>query len=303
MPLTDYQLSFNGLTIGQGTAYEIRSVDGLESFGVRSRDSDLANLWGNVVGDDLVDAKSVIVDVDMVNDAATVLAFETAFLPTVQRTLGVKFPGRDELQTTALCRKRAHARTVRSDLDVGMLSIPVQLFLPDPRLYSAATNAEAVPPFTAGSLGFDLTVGAGADLGFDLTVGSGADLGFDLTGIASFGTVICTNDGNVDTYPTILVGATNGISRFRLTNDTNGDVLTVTQTINTGETLTIDMGAGFTGRGGLVISLGGASRYSSWEQPRSPFRLAPGNNSIRFEVLTGNASGAAAIVAWLHAWL
>jgi hypothetical protein len=88
-----------------------------------------------------------------------------------------------------------------------------------------------------------------------------------------------------------------GMSAWTITNQTTGQTFIVAQTLNVGETLIADMTIAATGKPGLPISIGGASRYASWTPPRTPFYLAPGANVIRFDVATGDPN-ATCLLQW-----
>lgn len=150
-----------------------------------------------------------------------------------------------------------------------------------------------------------LAGGSSRHLATDLTLGSGADLAFDFTGVPAVGEVVLVNDGNVDTYPTIVFtpAGAGALTEYRVSNLTTGVTFTCTAAIPPGQTLTADMAAIATPKAGLPIALEGETRYGSWSQPRTPLALVPGNNTIRFEVISGTATGAIATVTWRNAWL
>ena len=308
MALDDYQISFGGLTIGDGTDYDLNEVTGIESFDVRDSDVPFPNQWGSIAGVDEVNGRKITIDVEIAagDDWSFAQAFESAFLPSDEGQFGdlvAKFPGRDELYFQARVRKRTRRRVVEETL--GLVRIGVELFAPDPRAYSNELFSEAIPAYEAGTEALELSAGSGADLAFDLTLGAGADLAFDFSGVAAVGDFVLVNDGNVDTYPTIVFtpAGAGALTEYRVSNLTTGVTFTCTATVSPGQTLTADMAAVATPKAGLPISLAGETRYGSWSQPRTPLALVPGNNTVRFEVISGTATGAIATVSWRSAWL
>ncbi len=90
------------------------------------------------------------------------------------------------------------------------------------------------------------------------------------------GTFNVTNLGNADAYPimTFITVA----SDAKITNNTNGDVLDI---VDAGVgTLVADMDRYIRGTNELLIFIGGTDHYPAWAQPREPFRLSPGVNSL-----------------------
>jgi hypothetical protein len=306
--LSDYQVSFGGLTIGDGTEYDISEEEGIESFEVRDSDVPFPNQWGSIAGVDEVNGRTIRLDVEIAaaDDPALAYTFESAFLPSSDDEFGdlvAKFPGRDDVYFRARVRKRTRRRIV--DEVLGVVKIGVELFAPDPRAYSFEEFSEAIPAYSSGSEAFELSSGSGANLAFDLTESSGADLAFEFTGVPAQGDVVLVNDGNVDTYPEIVFtpAGAGALETYRVSNVTTGVTATFTATVSPGQTLTADMAMIATPKAGLPISLDGESRYGFWSQPRTPLALAPGNNTIRFEVLSGTSDGAIATVTWRNAWL
>lgn len=306
--LADYQLSYGGLTIGDDTEYDVAEESGISSYTVRDSDVAFPNQWGSIVGVDEVNGRTISLQVEIAaaDDPALAYAFESAFLPSDDDELGelvAKFPGRDDVYFLARVRERTRRRVI--DEVFGVVRISVKLFAPDPRAYSFEEFSEAIPAWAAGTDGLELTAGSGVDLGFDLATGSGVDLGFDFTGVAATGDVVLVNDGNVDTYPEIVFtpAGAGAMDQYRVTNTTTGVTFTCTATIPPGQTLTADFAMVATPKAGLPISLEGESRYGSWSQSRTPLALAPGQNTIRFEVISGTATGAIATVTWRNAWL
>jgi hypothetical protein len=308
---SDGQLTFNGLTIGDGTDYHVQSIVGLDDFDVRASDRVLPDEWGAVPGRDLVDAKAVTIDVLVPNRAALLAAFEAAFQPaalaSAEDRLVWKHTGQVEMSTPARCRRRHRGRTIDT---VGAVPYAVQLACPDPRRYAHALALTALAPTQAGTEALEYSAGAGADLAFDYSAGTGANLAFDYSGTVGVGPSTIRNGGTAPTYPQLLVfgPSTGSWSRVRLSNLTTGETLELATLVNVGELLIADMSvaAGYVPGDPIVVASGSllagegavSARYAAWQLPRKPWVLAPGDNVVTFEVLDGDSTGAQ---AWLFA--
>ena len=300
MTASDYQLDFNGTVIGDGTAWDVVSWDGLEQFSTRGTDVVLPTAWGAIPGSSYVDPRVVTITVESV-DPTNILLLEAALLPPANASpdslvpIRWKFPNREELLVSGRCSRRARARDLTTAL--GLTQFTFELEIPDPRCYAATPSQVSLTVFVSGSSGFELSAGANVNLGFDLTVDATTNLGFDLVGASGSGLQTLTNAGQVDTYPIIAFSAPAGMSSWSVTNQTTGQVLTIVQTLNVGETLIANMVAAATGTADLPISLSGVSRYGSWQAPRTPLRLIPGPNVLRFDVAAGDLNATALVTA------
>jgi hypothetical protein len=103
-------------------------------------------------------------------------------------------------------------------------------------------------------------------------------------------TTTTTNDGNEFAYPILNFGA---VATASITNNTNGDTLSITSAPGSGN-LIADMDRWIRGTSGLIIFRGSTDGYGAWDQPRKPFRLSPGTNSI---------SGSSFTLTKRHTWL
>jgi hypothetical protein len=297
----DYQVVFGGFTIGDLTEYDIVDITGLEGLEVRSNDVVRPSGWGAIAQAAFVNPKVIDIEVECPADSTLIRALEAAFTPPALDapaalvTTTIKFPGREEWQLKTRCARRGRSRNIQSEL--GLTTIVIQLEAPDPRLYSSTLSQASSPAFVVDGGGLELTAGSGANLGTDLTVDSGAALGVDLSAVVGSGLVTVINTGTVATFPTVTFTAPAGMSQFRLSNLTTGEVADFVQTVNPGEAFIVD----WTPDAALPVSIGGASRYSSWQAPRVALRIVPGSNLFRFDVFVGVASGAQALVQWRSA--
>lgn len=291
MTLADHQREFNGLTLGDQTPYNIIEESGLEGFSVRSGTRPIPRDDGAIPGLHLADQKTVVIPVEVVGDPETVVepavnAAEAAFVPQRTEQLQYRFknPGDDERFVWA--RPVRFRRTRNAETTVGVDGFQVALELADPRIYSVAELIEGVPIFEASGGGADLP----ADLPLDMTAAT-----------QELGTAI--NEGSGRAYPVVRFqfpsGGSGTVTGVELTNLTTGVVLDVDTTLVAGQTLTADMDALIRATGDPVIHIAGVSRYGDWVPPREPLFLAPGSNSLRFEV-TGTSTDPVAVVTWRH---
>ena len=302
MALSSYQIAVSALTIGDNTIYDVKQEEGFTTFTVTDGDDPFPLQWGSISGADEVDARKIRLDIEMLNDPTTVQGFLNAFLPGSDVALRAMFPEfREEVTISVRVRKRGRVRTIQ-DVN-GVVTATLELTAADPRLYGSTVNTMGVPVFSVGGDSLDLTAGAGADLGFDLTAGAAADLGFDFTGLTSTGLVICTNAGNVDTYPSFLFTPDSGgaMTAWTVTNQTTGEVASFATTLNPGSTMLVDFSMVATSKTGSPVTIAGSVVYSAWQQPRTPLRLIPGNNTLRFDVTAGTSGGATCLVSWQNA--
>lgn len=307
MTLADFQASFNGLTIGLGTSYDIFSIEGVDDWQVRSNDQTLPNLWGAQAGGDFVEPRTIILGTQMVTSLAVSAALENAFLPPSQATpttlqpLVFKVPDRPEVQVQCRVRRRGRARTPETEL--SQVRWLFELVAPDPRLYASAETVVVAGAYIADSSGIDSTTGSGATLAFDSTTGAGVDLAVDASGTVGGGGVSVSNAGNVDTFPAFTFATTASIATWTVINDTTGEQASFAYMLIPGHTIVADMAGVATGSTDPPVTLDGASNYAIWQSPRVPIRLIPGLNALRFVVTSGTTAGTTATITYRSAWL
>ena len=275
MALLDYQRSYRGLLLGEGTAYDIIEEDGVESLTVRDGDREFPRASGSIPGKHYAESKIIVLTTEVVgplNDTEELFNdFKKAFQLSEDEEYPYIFknPGQDERFIRARPIRRPRVRTLESEL--GVTQMQVALKASDPRIYSSATKNVLVSKFDVGGGGFDLPV----DLPIDMVAPT--------TTVA-----VARNDGDSYAYPLVRffhnsdsVAQVNGVT---LQNLTNGDVLTIETTIAPGQQLYADMDAYIRATGGLIIYSDNSSYYSFWKLPRSPFRLSPGDNLLALHI-------------------
>lgn len=299
----DYTVIYNGLTIGNGTNVQIMKLTGVEDLpDLRTSDVDLGFADGEIAGQDWANGRDVAIDFLILDTPgagdffSTIAAVKAAFVKALtESTLLLQLPGR--ASRSIVCRPRRRSIPVSDDYQFHYGAGSVEFHATDPRIYDTVPLSWSLPVFVAGTAGVKLSLGAGADLGHKMTLGAGADIGVKMSGISGAGLVNASNAGTVATYPQIVFSAPAGMSSWTVTNQTTGQVMTINQTLNPGESLIADMMVAATGKPGLPISIGGVSRYGSWQSPRTPFALVPGLNVLRFDVAAGDPNAAALVTA------
>lgn len=309
MSLADLQAEFGGVTVGCDTIYDLTTWEGLDGWDVRSNDQVLPNLWGDQPGGDFVNGRTFVVGVAMLTADAGWVALEDTWLPpsqadpTALSTFTFKAPERPERQLDCRVRRRARPRDGNTEIATGVVQWLFEFAAPDPRLYSTDLTETLATPFVADTTALNLTGGSGTGLAFDLTLSSGADLAFDFTGTASSGSVAMENAGNVDTYPTFTFATTSAMASWHVVNDTTGEEASFAFALVPGYEVVVDMAGVATGSTNPPVTLNGDANYPIWQSPRVPIRLVPGDNTLRFFVDSGTASGSTCTISHRSAWL
>lgn len=256
MALSDYQLSYRGITMGDGTVYDLIKVEG--PWDMYIEDGDRANPRGQGMIPGFRSARNWKIAVDLEvrgtagsttladNVEALMAALSPDLYPTASESGDVftyKWPGEDEKFMFAHPIKRGLPKTVKTEF--GHIPVSFDLLVYDPRRY-----------------------------------GTAFDSGTRTTGWTQ------ANGGNAYAYPRITV-TTDSIGGGQITNTTTGDIFAL-DGLSAGVTIEAYMTRYVQGRGDLlVISQGSTNRYANWQIPRKPFRLAPGNNTITITASSG----------------
>lgn len=156
MPLTDYSITFNGLTIGAGTSFPIVAIEGLGGTApLRIQDDNRGYIDGSYTGRDFYDLRTVYIDV-------IVLGSNSVSAQTNYKTLQQAFapqstgyyndptgytPSSEQLQlfqyrlNANTGDKRMYGRSrglvtpITPDFTYGFIRTRIQMSFPDPRYY------------------------------------------------------------------------------------------------------------------------------------------------------------------------
>jgi len=272
----DYQYRLNGVFIGDGTPYDVVSVQGLEGFAMRVGDSTRERGDGAIRGSDWQEPRTIVFTLEVVGDAGTVATTATqkaveANLAALQTVLG---PRRDEdwelvWQHPGRPTRRVVCRPVLRPRQLEWRSsfqarVEVTLRASSPLITSYARRSVTLP---------------------------------------SGGIAVVQNAGDVDAYPRVTVTPpTTGVcTGVVLNNRTLGVELDIVLAVEAGEVLVADMDAAAYPGPVSVISLGGQPQYGAWQLPRVPFPIGPGLNELAFTA-SGSTAGVAAVVEWRDTW-
>lgn len=276
----DYQIELGGLLLGAGTPYELAEApDGVGMpDNIREDDDPIPLAHGiNFHGPDLMGGrkrawKVWVLGSTPVDTMAKVDALVGAWAPAAQtQTLVWRLPGTTRLE---------YGRPRKCEVDLGLLpqataKVSLQWMSSDPRQYDPAVSTAATAPlFTAGGRTYPKT--------YSLTYGGAS---------AGSGTVVCTNAGNVNTYPTLrVVGATG--APIRLQNVTTNMTFDLQLLLNAGESVTVDMAAR------TIVRENGVALFVPTAQW---WPLAPGDNAVQF--VAGGLSSSLLTITWQSAWI
>jgi len=175
MTLSNYQMSFNGLTIGAGTNYVVTNIDGLGGTSpLRIQDENRGYIDGSYSGRDFYDERTVTLSMLVLGDNSNTAQYyyknlQSYFAPQV---LGYYVdptgatPASSQLQlfqyqlTADTGTKRMYGRSrgfttpINPEFTYGYIDTQVQLSFPDPRYYDDAGTTKTGTSFTVSNLGW-----------------------------------------------------------------------------------------------------------------------------------------------------
>ena len=243
---------WGGLLIGANTPYPIESVTGLEGWAMRTSDTDLPREDGALRGIDLQTARQILFRLSAPSMSGNRTQVETLLLALynalrpqrdTDAELIFRHPGRDlrslYYRPTDVVRELNLEEALTGRQAFALRAV-------DPRHYSAVTRLVNVPIASDDSTTVNV--------------------------IAAY------NLGNANAYPVIRVtGPTTGadVTAVQLYNASVDVSFEVEVLLQARAELLGDMRARVSGTGQSVITLNGQSKYGAWQQPRTPFYLAP----------------------------
>jgi len=156
MPMQNYTITFNDLTIGNGTLFQILNIEGLGGTApLRIQDDNRGYIDGSYTGRDFYDERQVFIDVLVLGDNSSTAQenykdLQRAFAP---QPLGYYpdptgfTPQADELKLFQFRlngdtgdkqmygRSRGLQTTIDADFTYGYIQTRIQMTFPDPRYY------------------------------------------------------------------------------------------------------------------------------------------------------------------------
>lgn len=277
------QVEYGGLRLDGSSGFEVQAIDGLAGYpDLRTADLPLLARHGLHPGTDLFGGRTVTLDVvihsaTQADFADAVRALRAAFTPGgAASPLSFQLEGvADDQPARVNARPRKLDLPLTSDWWAGYAEATVELFCPDPRIYSdAESSLNTTLPTSVAGLTWNLT--------WNLNWG----------GASTAGSIFAVNDGTIDAPATIRVDGP--VTNPRVENLAAGKTLELDIVVATGDYLLIDSGAR------TVLLNGTASRYSSLTSDSEWFDLGPGSNEITFRAST--TSAATLTVSWRSAW-
>lgn len=298
--LSNWELQYNGLQIGNGTPYAVTNIEGLDNPTVRNADIVRPRDHGQFVGLDLLGGRDITITGDFTTDGVSLQsagkALGAAFVSgaVTELPFWFQFPNLPILCSVARCRKRT------TPIDFGysvatLAKMTILLHATDPRLYGAPQTASVGLPTPVGGMTFPAT--------FPLSFGGGSN----------FSVLPVVNAGNVEMRPLLVL--TGPMTNPTIVNTTAGWSLSFTNpaqtsfTLNAGDTLTID-----TDTGHAVTYLASGTTVSSprrnwviagstWPDPsKNVGGLVPGSNTIEFGSQDSGAVAGTLTVKWASAY-
>ncbi len=297
--LSDFQVQFQGtaasaVTFGPLPFYiKSKGMEGFDLPATRTGDTKRPRGRGEFIGLDLFSGRDITLTFDVGGTAFgsyTSLADCLSSLRAVTNTaddgdveypMFVKFPGLATLGIMARARKRAFNPTIAMALGNLAEGYIAQFHATDPFFYGQTQSNTLDLPTPVGGAAFPWT--------FPLSFGGGG----------SPTTVTLTNNGDVECYPQLTI---NGPCTYpSISNNTSGNVLEFGVTMNSGDTLDIDMDL----KTATYTASGATQSYSlmSTLQPGwSWWSLAPGDNQIEFTSIDSTHVSGNLVIAWADAY-
>jgi hypothetical protein len=279
-----YSFAFNGQVFGGAdSAYQILSVDGLESLpGIRNQDDNRGYHDGMFTGRDFLAGRTITI---IFNTFGNNLGSAQTNYNTIQRTLlpqtsgttplYFKFPNIPASEQFVNARVRGLRTTVDPNYTYGYITSMVEFFCPDPNYYDS--NLQTANMLISAALGRTY------NREFNYTYGGGS----------SSVTTTISNIGWATTYPTITIQGP--ITNPIIGNTTTGNTLNFTGTYSALDVLEIDLY-------NQLITLNGVAARNllisgTW------FAAPPGNSNFFFTGSSTLAGTTQATVSWYSAYI
>lgn len=251
MALSNFQFSYRGITMGEGTNYDIIKMEGLHDLIVKDTDRDNPRSQGTIPGIHSATFRLVRCTLfvrgtagsttheEDIQDLMDALSSDQHMQPSeADDQFTFKFPGEDE--KFIFCRPVRRSRPRRSESEGGLATVRFELKTYDPRTYSTTED----------------------------------DSGYKTSAF------VVVNNGGALAYP-ILEFDADSLGGIQIDNSTNGASFSVAGMTASSTGYTADMGRWVRGRGDLlIIYKASTNHYAKWQIPRDPFYLDPGSNSL-----------------------
>lgn len=149
MALSDFQVTYNGVTFGPGGEYRVKQVDGFRTM-PELRVSDYAKLkhHGAYSGIDVLEGRHITMTVHVVGTSAAdldtqLMNLETATVPLLTGTLPMSFKLPNQITKRVNARARKRAATQTPTYGRFHQEVMLDFFCPDPRIYDDVSTTTA----------------------------------------------------------------------------------------------------------------------------------------------------------------
>lgn len=282
--LNNYSFAFNGFVFGgQGSPYQILSVDGLKAYAaLRVQDDTRGYNDGMFSGTDFLAGRTITISMLTLSGNGNTAQknyelLEAAIQPQSTGTTVLQFqlsPATGLQRINA--RLRVNTTSVTPEFTFGYISSQLQFFAPDPKYYDDTLQTA--------SLNVSNPLGRTYNRIYNLTYGGG-----------SYATTTSvTNSGTWTTYPTITL--TGPIYNATLGNSTQGNFITITGQITNTDTVVIDLDQKLITKNGAAARnlVAGGSNWFNAPVGTSQFYLT-GTNTV--------AGTTSATISWRNAYI
>ena len=285
MALSNYQMSFNGFTIGAGTPYQIIDIDGLESVPeLRVQDSPRGYYDGYFTGRDFFNGRTLTLTLNVFagnsNSAQTNWnLLKAAFQPVQALTSSNGLLQFQLSPSDSTKRMTARVRSRKSKVDpewtFGFIRAQVELFAPDYRYYSdtLVTSASLIPQ-------------AGAGRTYNRT--------YNLTYTSVISASAATSDntaGNAAAAPTVTI--TGPVISPQITNLSTGAFMAINYSMSSTDVLVIDLSQN-------TITLNGSNARNLVTAGSQFFTFAAGASQVLY--FTALSTTGTAVVTYRQAF-
>lgn len=279
-----YSFYFNGLYFGgEGSPYQILSVDGLESLpGLRVQDDNRGYADGMFSGRDFLAGRTIGIVFNTFGSGSTsaqenLNTAQQALLPQTSGTtpLYFKIPGSTASEQFINARVRGLRTTIDPNYTYGWIASQLELFCPDPKYYNSNQQVASII--------YGNNLGRAYDRTYDLDYGGGT----------AYRATTVNNAGWATTYPLITLNGP--ITNPSLGNLTTGNVLNFTCTLIASDVLTVDLY-------NKLITLNGQPARNllssgTW------FGAQPGNNTFTVNGTFYQPGVTSVTIAWNSAYI
>lgn len=285
MTLAPFQMSYNGIVIGDGTVYPVTQIVGLDALpDIADTNVNRMRDQGQYIGAFYATRREIVVNLEVIDTSdaafrADIEALTAATAPQISTELPLAFvlPGMAQVSRQSMCRVQKRTLDVDFPYVQHYATMELDFWASDPRIYDS----------TVQSVTLNLPTGTG---------GTSWPAAWPLSwGTASAGgTAAVLNSGNFEMRPTVTF--TGPVDNPSISNDTAGMHLTFALSLLSTDTLTVNL------YNKTVLLNGSGNRRGTLTSDSQWWSLAPGSSTVRYSANTVQV-GSTATVTWQSAWL